>query len=242
MTTREKIVEFAKKIGRVTVLKKILRRPYEAYLQRESKKMLRVFKKHGFVALKRFDECLNSHNINYSLAFGTLLGAVREHDFIPFDNDIDLAMWIDDYKPEMIDYLKEYGIKLKHTFSVDNDTFGKEDSFEYKGVQLDIFYFYRDNEGKTYCCDFVNQPDCDTRIESIKKHGGLLPRRLFLPLSDQVIRTDFKGIEVSIPANYQDILEFRYGKDYMTPKPGWRPDTKYIIPVLDKLGIYKDFE
>lgn len=40
--------------------------------------------------------CVN-HNINYSLCYGTLIGAIRHKDFIPWDDDIDLVVSRDDY-------------------------------------------------------------------------------------------------------------------------------------------------
>lgn len=44
-------------------------------------------------ALKAFDEFCQSHGIQYFLAYGTLLGAVRHHGFVPWDDDADV--WMD---------------------------------------------------------------------------------------------------------------------------------------------------
>lgn len=48
---------------------------------------------------------LEKHNIPYSLAYGTLLGAVRHQGFIPWDEDFDLWLFSDSYD-EAIEYLR----------------------------------------------------------------------------------------------------------------------------------------
>lgn len=47
--------------------------------------------------IRSFDEICKQNQINYTLHGGTLLGAIREHGFIPWDDDMDIAMTRDDY-------------------------------------------------------------------------------------------------------------------------------------------------
>ena len=42
--------------------------------------------------LKAFDEFCAAHGLRYSLFYGTLIGAVRHKGFIPWDDDVDVAM------------------------------------------------------------------------------------------------------------------------------------------------------
>lgn len=49
-------------------------------------------------ALLMLDKVCKEHNLRYYIAYGTCLGAIRHHGFIPWDHDIDVLMHIDDVK------------------------------------------------------------------------------------------------------------------------------------------------
>ncbi|MBR5709367.1 MAG: LicD family protein [Thermoguttaceae bacterium] len=51
----------------------------------------------NYKVLRAFDEICKANEIPYFLDSGTLLGAVRHHDFIPWDDDLDVAVFASDF-------------------------------------------------------------------------------------------------------------------------------------------------
>lgn len=64
--------------------------------------------------LLELDKVCKKYNIKYSLAYGTLLGAVRHQGYIPWDNDTDVTVSIEDYE-SLCEKLK---IELKDDFDI----------------------------------------------------------------------------------------------------------------------------
>ena len=71
------------------------------------------------------DKVSAKHGLNYWLDFGTLLGAVRHGGFIPWDDDVDLAMMRKDFDKFQVVFQEEIeknGLKDIVTFSIDKET------------------------------------------------------------------------------------------------------------------------
>ena len=73
-------------------------------------------KKREFQILLYFRDFCKDHHLRFSLAGGTLLGAIRHKGFIPWDDDIDVCMPRSDYQR----FIKEYSAEQSKYMLVSN--------------------------------------------------------------------------------------------------------------------------
>lgn len=185
------------------------------------KREIKKFQKNALNVLTEFDRICKECGINYCLFWGSLIGAVREHGFIPHDFDIDVAIWKYNYSLEFKQALLKAGFIHKHRFLIDDGESGMEDTFEKEGVAIDIFYFYKDNNNRSYCTSFDYMDDCITWEECIKKFGNVKIYRFYFDLPSTFEYVSFDKIKLPIPHNYDSILRQYYGDSYMIPDPNW---------------------
>ncbi len=95
-------------------------------------------------ALDKITNLLESANCNYFLDTGTLLGAVRDHSFIPWDNDIDLAVVDCINQQKLIYTICHEMYKLGYNVTASSDEI---DIFDQTGVlDLGVKFYHKDSD------------------------------------------------------------------------------------------------
>ena len=162
-----------------------------------------IDKEKAFENLCLFKEIADRNDFRFFLAYGTLLGAIREKDFIDHDEDIDLGADYQDVDVfmSMLFELREHGFEVARWD--DRGLISIIRNNEY----IDIYFFKKYNDKLLINC------------------GEPLPKQY---LDNQGV-IEFKGVEFNAPADTVGAVEYWYGKDWQTPAqwldfhtPKWR--------------------
>lgn len=146
-------------------------------------------------------DVLRQVGIRPFLVDGTLLGAIREGDFIGHDTDVDLGVWRRDWSPKIIPAMLAAGFRHHRTFGTPDR--GLEYSLKRGNVKLDLFFYYEDG---------------DVVYHAAWKDGH--PIRYPYPRFT-LKRLVFKGRKFWAPSDPVAFLETKYGPAWRTPVTDW---------------------
>jgi len=140
----------------------------------------------------------NSNGVKFCLVFGTLLGAVRDKDFINGDEDIDIYTPDEKGLLKMIPKLYENNIKICRAYK------HKLYSFIYRdGCYVDVYILrpYKFSLWGKKCFNLA---------------GYATPKKYLM----ETQKIEFLNEMFDCPLNPEGILEFWYGKSWQIPKSG----------------------
>lgn len=135
----------------------------------------------------------DSHSIPFFFIFGTLLGAIREGDFITHDNDVDLGAYWED-RDRIIEANKELS-----NFNIETHISPYDINYIKDNEKIEVWLFE----------DFGSKRIYDHKRCSNIKYDSLTLNKL------ETIK--FKGYEFDVPRNPKEFLEITYGKNWITP-------------------------
>jgi phosphorylcholine metabolism protein LicD len=160
----------------------------------------------GLRILRIIDTMSKNYNFKYSLAYGTLLGAIRHDGFIPWDDDIDIFMSKDDFNKFL--YHSSHDLPSSTKFFAQGVGFFKVmDRFSLvskdgkRGVAVDIFIRSKDQEKISF-----------HNVHTLKKVS--FKKSVFINQRTH----DFENYQFLIPNKPEVILEEIYG-DFMQLPP-----------------------
>lgn len=148
--------------------------------------------------LSIFDEVLRECNLMFWLSEGTALGAVRGGAFIPYDDDVDVAMWYEDWANFKLLALPKL---IKRGFSV---------SFQLPWCRI----LCMSRRGEKLDIDFVGEKiKC---ASCLTKNANCHSCDEMLPYLKNMMTIEFNGGTYNVPGT--DYLEYLYGHDWRIPQ------------------------
>ncbi len=156
--------------------------------------------------MSMFHNIAEKYGLWYNISFGTLLGAVRHYDIIPWDDDIDLiVMWKDiDKLEKVLEQLKKSGYHIEKTWKLYR-------IYTDKVHFIDIFIINIENEKVIRC--HTNKNFCKKQNKNEKWWWK------DFDFSKNFIgnkKYHFGKLYLNGPDKPDDILKYWYGNDYLT--------------------------
>ncbi|XP_064476958.1 ribitol-5-phosphate transferase FKTN-like isoform X2 [Ornithodoros turicata] len=168
--------------------------------------------------LVKVKQLLDQLDVPFWISSGTCLGFYRQCDVIPYTTDVDIGIFIKDYKPEIISVFSMYDLPLTHLFGKVEDSY--ELSFRDKDIKLDVFFFYEED---SYVWNG------GTQARTGKKFKYIFP--IF-----QLCWTEFLDLKLRIPCETNKYIEANYGQSWFQPLKQW--DWKASPPNVAENGVW----
>jgi len=184
----------------ITLLLTNIRKLYKLYKRIK----IQVYREKSKKLLQIFDKIMRKNNVPYIIFFGTLLGSIRENNFIDTDHDMDVIIFDKDL-PKYLSLESQFnkeGLKYDYLDHI-HRLFFKDDNITKNSTYMDVFVYKLDKN------IFIDKYEYNRHRWPSCKY----PKEDILPVKEYTIA----GLNVLGPNNGIKILEITYG-DWKTPR------------------------
>lgn len=197
-----------------------------------------IIKKKQIEILDYVDSFCRTNNIKYSLACGTLLGAIRHKGYIPWDDDIDIQLLREDYNKFIELWTKNdnhpyelYSLETKDNWvmayaKISNPkTIVRDVNYAFYGINIDVFPIDRvidlddfSKRHKQVMDLYLKQEQCSRKYN--QKWKTILNKLRCFPYTTHNIAKKIQRIAVSSNnKNAEYLFEMVAGRLYKKPFP-----------------------
>lgn len=191
----------------------------------------RLLKRYGPEVLSDLAAIFKRHQIPAFAAYGTMLGFVRDHGFIPHDDDMDIGILPNTMTPQQLLHIlleKENGFKVLFVFKYKERV--AEFKVEYKHIPIDFFFFEGDTDEVISPLFFfkeeVNYPSPNANSMKI----------LHLPPFKGITTVSVYGCDFPVLADTEKALAALYGANWRIPDKKWNDDKRPHIDEIPDFG------
>lgn len=190
--------------------------------------------------LKEIHDFCNSHNIRYSLSYGTLIGAIRHNGFIPWDDDVDIMMPL----PDLLKFKEEHSGGMIKYCDVDTEP---NYEFAFPRIAYRNTYSWTGLVSKGHGINIdlypiVSLPEESEMKEFFKRGKYLFDRRInFMNWRSRIVR---RLPVTTIPGHKRAIKEYR---DFLYNSAPYGSNESYFVvgspftkEMLDLCTYHKD--
>ena len=216
------IYDLLRRIKRTLKKMPFVRNAVEMRNRRLNEKLVNSYHEDGPRVAYSACKTLENAGITAWLYAGSLLGIVRDGDFIPWDNDLDLCIVAgDNFDWTFLERtLADAGYEKIREFTCNNRI--TEQAYSFGASHFDIFAMEPlDNESARIYL-YMDLPDESYRHQN---ELSVLYLDTYIPFGKELVNV--RGWDLPIPENAEGLLEKQYGSNWKTPNPSFNHESTY---------------